>query len=380
MAAFYTNHGRFKEAEAIYRERLAQQSLNTEERLSAMTQLVGFLSAHGDKAGAIALQEQLITLRGEQPMTTPELRDRLAQERYVLANLKVDAGQSDDARTLLASDLQQAEAQHGRNSPEYGEALNYFFENSFYAKDLDLAEKLAREEIERAEASDASERVGLVAAIFRLSDVLREQGKIGESDDLRKRGIDMNRAAFPQAPSTAQFAVAEKLVAEGKPREAVWLARQISESPAQSDRQDEQFGFHHLAQSLASEQKADAAEVASIALSAGERRMKDSPRLVRHLTDWANFYRGMLGQKDRAGDLLTRAEAIVRACCGIVSLEMQPVLQERAWLEDSIAGPAASIPYLEQMRTLQISLYGARSQAVEQTNRELAKANARLGR
>lgn len=379
LAAFYGSHGRIKEAEALYRDRLAQPSLTGEERLGAMQQLVGFLRAHGSKTDALAAEEQIVELRKEQPLTTPELRDRLANERYTLANLEVDAGRSDDARVLLQSDLRQAEGQHGKNSPEYGEALNYLFENRSYAHDYPSAEKLAREEVERAEAPNASERVGLVSALFRLADVLRAEGRIAESDALRTRGIEMNRTAFPQPVSIARFADAEALVRAGKPDEAVRVAWEISESPTRSVTEDDHFGFRHLAQVMAIDYKPDAAQVASIALSAGERRPPDDARVVRDLTDWANFCRGMLGQLDRASDLLLRAEAIVRACCGAMSPAMEPVLQERAWLATAAAGQAAGIPYLEQLRALRVSIYGARSRQVEQTTSDIAKANGKAG-
>ncbi|HXJ40088.1 MAG TPA: hypothetical protein VNH18_12495 [Bryobacteraceae bacterium] len=378
MAAFYSNHGRMKEAEILYREQLAEPSLTQEERLGAMRQLVSFLSVHGSKADAIAMEEQVIGLLKTHPLTTSELRDGLANEHYTLANLQADAGRAEDGKALLESDLRQAEAHYGKNSPEYTEALNYYFENRRYTRDYDTAEKLAREEVERAEAEVGSERVSLASAMFRLADMLREKGQIAESEALRAKTIRMNRAAFPEPASTAQFADAEGLVKAGKPGEAVRVARQIPESAAQSDIDSEQFGFLHLAQSMAGEHKAEAAEIASIALLTDERRrLPDDPRLARDLTDWANFYRGVLRQPDRALDLLTRAEAIVRACCGTESPTMEPVLQERAWLAMATAGQGAGIPFLEQLRALRISIYGAMSQEVQQADRELSEAKAK---
>jgi tetratricopeptide (TPR) repeat protein len=217
MASFYGNHGRAKDAEALYREFLAHSPLKSEGRLGAMQQLVGFLRAHGSQTEALALEEQIVEVRKEQPLTTPELRDLLANEHYTLANMEVDAGRGEDAKALLESDLLQAEAQHGKNSPEYGEALNYLFENRSYARDYDSAEKLAREEVQRAEGPGNSERIGLVSALFRLADTLRAKGQVEESDALRNRGIELNRAASPQPASTARFAAAEALVQAGKP-------------------------------------------------------------------------------------------------------------------------------------------------------------------
>ncbi len=90
---------------------------------------------HGSKSEAPALQEQMIGLREAQSLATAELRDRLAQERYALANMEVDAGRSDDAKALLKSDLRQAELRYGENSADYGDALNYLFENRSRARD-----------------------------------------------------------------------------------------------------------------------------------------------------------------------------------------------------------------------------------------------------
>ena len=382
LAAYYGGHGRVKEAEGLYRERLAQPSLSVEERIGAMRELAGFLMGHGSKTDALALQEQIIELRKAQPLTTPELRDRLAQERYALANMRVDAGRGEDAKALLESDLQQARLRYGKSSPEYDEALNYLFENRSLAHDYDLAEKLAREEVQRAETPGSAERVGLAAAMFRLADTLRAEGKVVEGDALRKRTVEMNRATMQQPASEARFAEAEALVRAGKADEAVRVAREISESPV-SDymRSDyDQFGFRHLAQLMIPEHKADAAQVAAIALLTDERLYLPADQaLARELTDWAGFYRGFLGDRHRARDLLMRAETIVRNCCGDVSPMMEPVLQERVWLE-APAGQAASIPYLAQLRALRVSIYGEGSREVAQTTRDLAVANEKAGR
>lgn len=88
-----------------------------------------------------------------------------------------------------------------------------------------------------------SERIGLVSALFRLADVMRAQGRVEESDAVRNRGIQINRAAFPQPASQARFADAETLVRTGKPEEAVRVAEEISQSLAQPDSDVDQFGF-----------------------------------------------------------------------------------------------------------------------------------------
>ncbi len=217
-----------------------------------------------------------------------------------------------------------------------------------------------------------------MSAMFRLADTLQAEGKVAESDALRKRAIEMNSAASPQPASAARFAEAEALVRAGKAGEAVQMAREISEMQASSNY--DQFGFRHLAQLMIIEHKAEAAQVASIALPTDKRRYSPADRDLAHeLTDWAGFYRGFLADRDRARDLLTRAETIVHNCCGDASPMMEAVLQERAWLE-APAGQAASIPYLEQLRALRVSIYGGGSRQVEQTTRDLAAAEAKAGK
>ena len=222
------------------------------------------------------------------------------------------------------------------------------------------------------------ERIGLLPAMFRLADTLRAEGKVAEGDALRKRAVEMNRATMQQPVSEARFAEAEALVRAGKADEAVRMAREISENSAPSDY--DQFGFRHLAQSMHGEHNAEAAQVASIALLTDKRRYSPTDlALVRELTDWAGFYRGFLGDRGRARDLLTRAETIVHNCCGDASPMMEPVLQERVWLE-APAGQAASIPYLAQLRALRVSIYGEGSRQVEETTHDLAAADAKAGK
>jgi hypothetical protein len=142
-----------------------------------------------------------------------------------------------------------------------------------------------------------------------------------------------------------------------------------------------EFGFRTLAQLMHSlGQLSAAARLASLALSLDERSHGNDPRFASDLLDWANFYRGFLHQTDRAGDLVTRAEAIVLSCCGPASPRMDGVLQERAWIVATAGGEAAGIAYFEQLRELMASIYGADSQQVEASTRELAAANARAGR
>ncbi|HEV3196265.1 MAG TPA: tetratricopeptide repeat protein [Bryobacteraceae bacterium] len=381
LAAFYSNHGRLEEAEALYREQLAQGAHTGEERIAAMRQLAGFLAAHRSKTEALAIEEQIVALREAQAPATPKPAEFLENEFYTLANMEVAAGRTEDAKALLERELQQAELQHGKDSAEYRHALNYLFENRRSAGDYDAAEKLAREALRRAEENRASEPVERVSAVFRLSEVRRAQGHVEEADSLQKQGIALNRAAFPQlqAPHAGQFENAEALVRMGKPDEAVRIAREIARSPA-GRTIDDQFGFRHLAQSLATEYKAAAAQVASMALSGDERRgWSETPAFINELTDWANFYRGQLGNLDRAGDLLTRAVMIVRACCGVDSPRLETVLQERAWLQAARDGEAAGIPFLEQIRDLRASIYGDNSRQVEQATLDLAEAYARAG-
>jgi len=46
---------------------------------------------------------------------------------------------------------------------------------------------------------------------------------------------------------------------------------------------------------------------------------------------------------------------------------LKHVLQERPWLAAAMAGQAAGVPYLEQLRSVQTALYGVASRQVEQT-------------
>lgn len=378
MAAFYSNHGRLAEAEALYREQLAQGAQNGDERLGAMQQLAGFLSVHGSKTEALAIEEQILGLREAQSSATPQSENLLANERNTLAQMEAAAGRGEDAKTLLERELQQAELQHGKNSHEYGYALSNLFENRRTAGDYDAAEKLARENVGRAEENAAAEPNERVWAVFQLSEVRRAQGHVAEADALREQGVEMNRAAHPRSPlsHTAQFEHAEALVRQGKPEEAVRVAREIANGPEQRD-SDDQFGFRHLAQLMATDYKAGAAQVASLGLSWVDRRMAENFHLTSDLTGWVNFYRGQLGQPDRARDLLTRAETTVLACCGSASPWMEGVVQERAWLAAATDGEAAGIPYLEQLRDLRASIYGDNSRQVEQSTLDLAAAHAR---
>jgi len=376
LATFYSNQKRYKEAESLLREQLAQTSPTNVERIGVMNQLVSLLRVQGSKVEAVALEEQIVRLRHVQG------GDLVANERYNLANLFVETGRGDEAKTMLESDLRQAEAQHGKSSLEYRQALNYLFENRRYARDYESAEKLAREQVVRAEAS-ADERILLQSALSQLSDVLRVEGKTEEADAAHSRSIELIRAQSPHPASTARFAEAEELVKAGKPGQAARVAQEIFESlePDPANYYDRQFGYRHLAQQLAGMHNAEAAQVASLGvMTVGLGRPSEDAVAAHGLADWANFYRGSLGQPERANELLTRAEAIVRACCGASSRMMEPVLQERAWLAAATDGPAAGIPYLEQLKALRASIYGAGSRPVEEANRDLAEANAKAGR
>jgi tetratricopeptide (TPR) repeat protein len=368
IAAFFTTHGRLQEAETVYREQLANPGLDRETRLGAMRQLADFLSFHGSKVEALAMHEQIM---GASPSPV---------ERYAYANLLVDAGHEADAKAILEADLKRSEIEHEKDSPEYREALNYLFENRRYAGDLAAAEKFARQSVRLAETSDAPERNGLASALFRLAEIRTAQGQVEEANAVQQRGIEVNRASSPPPPSVARFAEAEEMVRAGKHQEAVAVAREIAATSTGCAGAD-QFGFHHLAQSLAGNFNADAAEVASLGLVSSERlHSPDDPDLASDLVDWANFYRGILGQPDRARGLLSRAEAIVRACCGEGSARMESILQERGWLADATGGDAARIPYLVQLRDLRVSIYGLHSRQTADVEEDLAATRKKLGR
>jgi len=67
VAAFYSNHGRTKEAKAFTRANWRSPSLTSAERLATLQQLTGFLSAHVSKTEALAVQEQIVEFRKTQP-------------------------------------------------------------------------------------------------------------------------------------------------------------------------------------------------------------------------------------------------------------------------------------------------------------------------
>ena len=130
MAAFYTNHGRFKEAEALYRSQSAQEAQTLEERIGAMHQLVDFLSLHGSKAEAIAIDQQILQITEAQALKDPKWAEWVSPQRYSLANLEVEAGRGEDAKTILEHVLKEAAAQHGKSSREYAQALLYLFDTA----------------------------------------------------------------------------------------------------------------------------------------------------------------------------------------------------------------------------------------------------------
>ena len=232
MAVFYTNHGRLKEAESLYREQLARSLHNEEEHLAALQQLDDFLSSHGSKTEAVEIAQQIVQRRQAHDLADPESRPFLEAARYSLANLEVAAGRGEDAKILLERALQQAALQSGESSLEYRNALSNLLENRRIAGDYDAAEKAAREALRRVEENPASEPADHAAAFFRLADIRRTQGHLEEADALNQQGVHVNLQAFPQGPPahTGEFQNAETLVRMGKPAEAVRVAREIAAS------------------------------------------------------------------------------------------------------------------------------------------------------
>lgn len=380
MASFNSNHDRFKEAEALYRAQSTQDAQTFEQRVGAMNQLADFLSWHGSKAEAIAVELQILQITEAEALKEPKWEEWVSRHRYALANLEVEAGRSEDAKAILEHVLKEAGAQHGKSSREYARALLDLFENRRYAGDYDAVADLASEALRRAQEHAESEPDELANALFRMAEIRSGQGRAEESEALRKKGIELNRKRRPEIARASEdkFEQAESLVRMGKHDDAVQVAREIADVPP--DRWGgEQFNFQHLAQFLAIDDIANAAKVASIALSSAERWQVESPSLASQLTSWANFYRSALHQTGQARDLLARAERVVAACCGIGSPHMEPLLQERAWLAEQTDGEGSGIPFLEQLRNLRGSIYGENSEQVEHSTMALAAAHASAG-
>jgi tetratricopeptide (TPR) repeat protein len=374
LAGFYLTHERTTEAEHLYREAVEQAALDSTARLDALRQLSGFLAFHGSKEEALATERQVVSLVEAQRDRNPDFPRAIVYERNALAERLTEAGHEAEAKTILEEDLIHAEPK-GRESPEYQGALSWLLHNRIQAKDYDAAEKLAKEAVRLAESDGAApDSAQWRAAISTLAEVRRDQGYAAEAEELTKRSL------APQEPEGMQKCIAavDALIRSGRPQEAVVEIQHLAEAMDSSNR-DYSFNLRWLAQLFVTfGYKPEAAKVAAVAVPLEENRLRsDDPRLAYALVDWAGFYRGHLGLLPQADMLLSRAERIVRECCGMATPHMEPLLRERAWM--AATGSAARIRGLEDLRNFRASVYGSNSRPVEDSTRDLAASYTESG-
>jgi tetratricopeptide (TPR) repeat protein len=372
LAGFYLTHERI--AEHLYREAVNQLALDSTKRLDALRQLSGFLAFNGSTEEALAAEREVVSLVEAQRDRNPDFPSAIAYERNVLAERLTEAGHEAEAKTILEEDLIRAEPK-GRESPEYQGALSWLLHNRIQAKDYDTAEKLAKEAVRLAESNGAaSDSAQWRTAISMLAEVRRDQGYSAEAEALIRRSL------APQQPEGMQehIAAIDALIRGGRPQEALVEIQQIAEASDASSPNDS-FRFLSLAQLFVTfGDKSEAAKVAALTVPLEENRLRsDDPRLASALVDWAGFYRGHLGLLPQADMLLSRAEGIVRECCGTATPHMEPLLRERAWM--AAAGSAARIRGLEDLRDFRASVYGSNSRPVEDSTRDLAASYRESG-
>jgi hypothetical protein len=378
LAAFLVNHGRLTEAEQMLRDQLALAGQDPGRRLSALRQLSWFLEYHGSKTEAVAVQEQILEQVKASYRQSSDSDYAVVAEENTLARIEVEAGQKEEARQMLQKSLLEAEKK-GAGSPEYRRALAYLLENRRYAGDYDMAETLARQQLQLVRESEQPDPVALSSALSSLAMVRQLQGFKAESTELQKQASDASRQTSPPRWREMQerFAAAGEMSKEGNPGQAL-AAIEEATTALSPFRQDELFAFLQVAQSfLTFQHREEATRVAMLALSIVDRQGANDPRWSYALVDWAAFYRGQLGDRDSAAALLDKAERLIRACCGEKSPRLEALLRERAWMQASGANES-EIAGLEHLRDFQISVYGAGNQAVEETTRQLAELHARL--
>ena len=381
LAAFLVNHGRLAEAEQLLRDQLSLAGHDSNRRLTALRQLSWFLEYHGSKTEAVALQEQILELLKAARRQSPELDYAVAAEESTLARFEVDAGQKEEARQMLQTSLLEAQKNKGAGSPEYRRALAYLLENRRYAGDYDMAETLARQQLQLVRESKQPHPVALSSALSSLAMVRQSQGFEAESTELQKQATDAVKQTGPPRwrEMQARFAAAGEMIKENNSAQAL-AAIEEATTALSPFRQDELFAFLQIAQSfLTFQHRGEAKRVAALALSIVERQGANDPRWSYSLVDWAAFYRGQLNDPDTAAALLDKAESLIRTCCGEESPRLEALLRERAWMQAAGVNEAG-IAGFEQLRDFQISVFGAGNQAVEETTRQIAELHARLGK
>ena len=242
----------------------------------------------------------------------------ISAEESTLARFEVDAGQKEEARQMLQASLLEAQKNKGTGSPEYRSTLGYFFENRRYAGDYDMAETLARQQLQLVSESEKSDPIALSSALSNLAMVRQSQGFDAESRELQKQASDAVKQIGPPRwrEMQARFAAAGEMIKEDNPAQALAAVEEAT-TTLFPFRQDELFSCLQVAQSfLTFHHRGEAKRIAALALSIVERQGADDPRWSYSLVDWANFYRGQLEDRDTAAALLDKAERLIRACCG----------------------------------------------------------------
>jgi tetratricopeptide (TPR) repeat protein len=368
-------HARAAAAKQLYREAVRQANGNSTERLDALRQLSGFLAFYGPKEEAVATERQVMALLEVQRAANHDDSGTISYERKVLAERLTEAGHADEARAILEEDLVHAR-DNGSESAEYQGALSWLFQNRMQAKDYDAAEKLAREAVDLAEANAAGpDSAQRSSAISELAEVRRAEGQVEQAEELLKSSVNSQDPGGMQG----QLTKIDGLIREGKSQEAFTEVERLAEAADMSNI-DVSFNLRWLAQSFVTWGfKSEAAKVAALAVQREENRTRSNdPRSAYSLVDWAGFYRGQLESISRADELVTRAEMIIRECCGLISPQMEPVFRERAWMAISV-GPASHFKALEELRDFRASVYGSNSWPVEESTLEPAASYAESG-
>jgi tetratricopeptide (TPR) repeat protein len=374
LAVFYWNHARLPEAEQIFRDQVARTEGEANQHLSALRQLATFLSTFGSKLEAVALQKQIVAHVKAQVPSSFEI----TSEESTLARYQVHAGQGEEARQMLESNLLQAQTTKGAGSPEYWRVFNDLFENRLSVQDYDEAEKLARQQLQNVQQRDDPEPAPISSALSQLAQVRRAQGHTSEAEELEKRaaGTLQKLNHGPWTELEERFRAAEKMIQGDDPARA--LAEIERMANAYHFEPYELFNFERIAQSFATaRRRPEALRVAAIASSILERAGLDvDPRFASSLVDWAGFYRSHLGVPATAGVFLQKAEELIQNYCGEQSPKMESVLRERAWLNEN---PSARIAALGKLLDFEISVFGANNRRVEDTTLEIARLHRSSG-
>ncbi|HYX52247.1 MAG TPA: tetratricopeptide repeat protein [Candidatus Limnocylindrales bacterium] len=376
LAALYSRHERTAEAEQIYRDRAASTQADPQEHVLAIRQLAQVLASHGQLEEAMKLQEEILQQEAAQgqPANT-------AGDEATLASYQIRAGQKEEGMRLLHSELDRAAAVKGTSSYEYQSALNNLIQNAIEAGELDLAEKMARDALERAQASTGNDTGPVITSMNYLAQVLRAKGDTKTANELNQQITEMGLRNVSGRAGELQRAFAEvpKLNNEGKTADAMAAVETIASTyyPFQTD---ELWQFIQSAYSFLNtpQHKAEATRVAEVVMSLVEREnLGTDPRSASLLAQWANVYGGFLGDSATAEKLLQRAEDLIRECCGEQSPRMDAVLRDRVSLTKERQD---RITALEKLRDFEVQVFGVNGQDAENTNVMLAQSYMSSGK